>query len=63
MNEWKLYFIKIDFMLPNFSISFNFSNSHLKFPESLIFAEKSQWERMVFTYKSKHYLLYKKFML
>ena len=32
MNEWKLYFIKIDFMLPNFSVSFNFSNSHLKFP-------------------------------
>lgn len=57
MNEWKLYFNKIDFMLPNFFVSFNISKSHLNLPASLIFALGNKWKGVVFTYKYEHYLL------
>lgn len=57
INEWKLYFIKIDFMLPHPFASYNISKSHLKFPESFIFADGNKWKEVVFTYKYEPYLL------
>lgn len=44
-------------MLSNQFVSFNISKLHLKFPESLIFADGSQLKGVVFTRESEQYLL------
>lgn len=54
-NEWKLYFIEIDFMLTNLFVSFNISKSHSKVPESFVFLDKNLWAGVVFIYASEHY--------